>query len=141
MKSCCLSTSVTSLSFSVILSSAVKNILSRRVRSHLTGIHPEIYQSDTILKGSIHDFAFPSTSTSTLSVLSVLIPVCCTQRCCKEVRSYLLLKSGVDSDLPADHQASSSAYQPVPVAPAWTALYVLSVTQDVEQHRHWPNSG
>lgn len=41
--------------------------------------------------------------------------------------SYLLLKSGVDTDLPTDHQASSSAYQPVPLAPAWTALYLLSV--------------
>ncbi len=56
------------------------------------------------------------------------------------MRCYLLLKSGVDSDLPADHRASSSAYQPVPVALAWTALYLLSVAQDVEQQRRRPNS-
>ena len=42
----------------------------------------------------------------------------------------------MDSDLPADHQSSSSAYQPAPVAPAWAALHLLSVTaQDVEHHR------
>lgn len=53
-------------------------------------------------------------------------------RSCKDVRSYLSQKSGVDSDLPAD----LSAYRRVPVAQVWTALYLLSGAQDVEQHRH-----
>lgn len=77
---------------------------------------------------------------SFLCSVFIISTICFTQRCCKVPRSYLLLKSGVDSDLPADHQASSSAYQAVPLAPAWT-LYLLSVAQDVEQHRHWPDSG
>lgn len=38
----------------------------------------------------------------------------------------------MDSDLPAD----LSAYRRVPVAQVWTALYLLSGAQDVEQHRH-----
>lgn len=42
----------------------------------------------------------------------ILVFICLTQRCCKEARPYLSLKSGVDTDLPTDHQASSSAYQP-----------------------------
>lgn len=35
----------------------------------------------------------------------IIIPICFTQRSHKDVRSYLLLKSGVDSDLPADQWA------------------------------------
>lgn len=46
----------------------------------------------------------------------------------------------MDSDVPADHRAFSRAYQPVLVAPAWTALYLLSLTQDVEQHGSWLSS-
>lgn len=34
----------------------------------------------------------------------------------------------MDSDVPADHRACSRAYQPVLVAPAWTALSLISNT-------------
>lgn len=82
-------------------------------------IHLKIYHGVRIRKKPNFALLFPPLS-------FIITPICFTQRCCKDVRSYLLLKSGVDTDLPTD-QASSSAYQPVPLAPAWTSVYLLSV--------------
>lgn len=69
------------------------------------------------LQISIHDF--PSVS----------------QKSQKDVSSYLSVKSGVDSDLPTDPRACFTAYhQPAQAARTWTALKLLSVMQDVDQH-------
>lgn len=59
---------------------------------------------------------------------------------CKDVRFYLLQKSGVDRDVQADHQACNSAYQHVVVALFLSALYRLSQMQDIKQSRCWLNS-
>lgn len=120
----------------MLTSADVKNNLSRWVSCYFRAwtarrIHPEVYHSDTTLKKT------HSTTLLFPPLCFIITPVCFTQSRWKELGSYLFLKSGVDSDLPADHQACNGSYQPVLVAPGWTALYLLSVVQDVEQHRHW----
>ncbi|CAB1450587.1 unnamed protein product [Pleuronectes platessa] len=54
----------------------------------------------------------------------------------KDVRSYQLLESGADSGQPTDPLGPAALLiSPAAAAPTWTALQLLSVAQDVEQHR------
>lgn len=62
-------------------------------------------------------------------LLPHIVPfICLTQKIREESRSYLHLKSGVDTDLAPDHRASSCAYQSLsPSAPGRAAPYLLSL--------------